>query len=95
MTKTIIAAAVLLLTASAQAADSRQQFISGNPDSDSSHGFHDGMPAAPGTVASDLDLYHGIPRGNPDLFATGLGPSPVHMRPAIYGPFGASPDLSY
>jgi hypothetical protein len=95
MTKTFIAAAALLVTASAQAADSRQQFISGNPDSDNGHGFYQGMTAAPATATSDLDRYHGIGQGNPDLYSPSLGPSPKHMRPAIYGPFGASPDLTY
>jgi len=96
MTKTIIAAAAaLLVTASVQAADSRQHFISGNPDSDNSRGYYKGMPAVPSTVGPDLDRYHGIARGNPDLFPTGLGSSPPHMRPDIYGPFGLSPDLSY
>jgi hypothetical protein len=95
MTKTLIATAAILFAASVQAADSRQQFIDGNPDSDNTRGFYNGMTAVQPGIGTDLDRYHGIADDNPDLFNVELGPSPKHERPEIYGPFGASPDLSY
>jgi len=95
MTKTILAVAALFFAASAHAADNRQQFISGNPDSDNSRHFYAGVAAMPPSVGRDLDRYQGIADGNPDLLGFHFGPSPRHMRPDIYGAFGASPDLSY
>ncbi len=93
MTKTLITAAALLLSASVQAADSRQHFVSGNPDSDNSRSFYDAMAAVPS--AGDVERYHGIARGNSDLFGVELGRSQPHMRPDIYGAFGASPELAF
>ncbi len=93
--KTIVAATVILFAASAQAADSRQQFISGNPDSDNSRDFYVGMTAVQPGIGADFDRYQGFGEGNPDLFSEGFGPSPEHQSPDIYGAFGGSPDLSY
>jgi hypothetical protein len=95
MTKTLITAAALLLFASVQAADSRQHFISGNPDSDNSRGFYSAMGAMPAARSSNVDRYHGIAHDNPDLLGFELGSSQPHMRPDIYGAFGASPELSF
>jgi hypothetical protein len=95
MTKTLITTAAILLATSVQAADSRQQFVSGNPDSDNVGQVYRGIAAAPASTGSKLDRYHGIAHRNPDLFGAVLGSSPEHTRPDIYGPFGASPDLSY
>jgi hypothetical protein len=53
----------------------------------------------PRSVGTDRDRYQGIAEGNADLFdvdlGADLGASGSHARPDIYGPFGASPDLSY
>jgi hypothetical protein len=95
MTKTIIATSAILFAATAYAADSRQRFISDNPDSDNSRDFYQGVTAVAPGVGAGLDRYQGIADGNPDLFAMDLGSSPSHERPDIYGPFGASPDLTY
>jgi opacity protein-like surface antigen len=94
-TKTLIATAALLLSASVQAADSRQQFIAGNPDSDVGSARYQGMAATAPSVGGHLDRYQGIAQGNPDLFGFSGGTAMPHMRPDIYGPFGASPDLVY
>jgi hypothetical protein len=99
MTKTLIATATLLIAVSAHAADSREQFISGNPDSDNKRAFYEDVTAMPRSVGTDRDRYQGIAEGNADLFDVDLGADPgasgSHARPDIYGPFGASPDLSY
>lgn len=96
MTKTLITAAALLLSASVQATDSRQHFISGNPDSDNSRGFYSAMDAVPAARSSNVQRYHGIARGNPDLFGFELGGSQPHVRPDIYGAFGAAnPELTF
>lgn len=95
MTKTLIATATLLFAVSAHAADSRQYFISGNPDSDNNRAFYEEVTAMPRSVGTDRDRYQGIAEGNADLFGVDLGASPAHERPDIYGPFGASPDLSF
>ena len=95
MTKTLLATATNLIATSVHAADSRQQFIDGNPDSDNSRGFYSGLTAVQPGVGSDIDRYQGIGDDNPDLFNVELGPSPRNERPEIYGAFGASPDLSY
>ena len=93
MTKTIITTAAILLAASAYAADSRQQLISGNPDSDNSRNVSQEVTAMAPGVGTDLDRYHGFADDNPDLFGIDLGMSPPHERPNVYGTFGASPDL--
>lgn len=94
--KTIIATAAILFTASAQASDSLQQFTDGNPDSDNSRHIYMDVTAMQPSVGADLDRYQGIGRGNPDLFKGSIGSSTEHQdAPDIYGPFGASPDLSY
>ena len=93
MTKTIITTAAILLAASAHAADSRQQLISGNPDSDNSRGVSQGVTAMAPGVGADLNRYHGLADDNPDLFGVNLGMSSTHQRPNVYGSFGASPDL--
>jgi hypothetical protein len=95
MTKTILASAAILFAATAHAADSRQQFISGNPDSDNSPTFYQGVTAVAPGVGADFNRYQGIAEGNSDLFAVELGTSPAHERPDIYGPLGASPDVTY
>lgn len=95
MTKTLTATATLLIAVSAHAADSREQFISGNPDSDNNRAFYEDVTAMPRSVGTDRDRYQGIAEGNADLFDVNLGASGSHERPDIYGPFGASPDLSY
>jgi hypothetical protein len=95
MTKTIFTAAAILFAAMAHAADSRQQFVSDNPDSDNSRTFYQGVTAVAPGVGADLDRYQGIADENPDLFAVDLGPSPSHQRPDIYGPLGAGPDATY
>lgn len=93
MTKTIITTAAILLAASAYAADSRQQLVSGNPDSDNSRHVSQGVTAMAPGVGADLDRYHGLAEENPDLFGIDLGMSPTHERPNVYGSFGANPDL--
>jgi hypothetical protein len=95
MTKTIISTAAILFAATAYAADSRQQFISDNPDSDNSRGFYQGVTAVAPGFGADIDRYQGLADDNPDLFAAALGTAPPHERPDIYGPLGASPDVTY
>lgn len=95
MIKTILATTAILFAASIQAADSRQEFVMGNPDSDNSHAHYQGVTAVQPGVGADLQRYQGIADDNPDLFTIDLGMSPATDRPDIYGPFGSSPDLSY
>jgi hypothetical protein len=95
MTKTLITTAAVLLSASVQAADSRQHVINGNPDSDNSRSFYDATPTMPASRSSNVERYHGIARGNPDLFGFEFGSPQPHMRPDIYGAFGASPELAF
>ncbi|MBK5969488.1 MULTISPECIES: hypothetical protein [Thiorhodovibrio] len=95
MNKILTTTAGLLLATSVQAADSLQDFISGNPDSDHRVGaFQASGPVSPGT-GNTLDRYQGVAQGNPDLLNVGEGRSPTHARPDIYGAFGGSPDLAY
>lgn len=95
MTKTLIATAAILFATSVHAADSRQQFIGGNPDSDNSRGFYSGVTAVQPAVGSNIDRYQGIADDNPDLFNVELGPSPRNQLPETYGSIGANPDLNY
>jgi hypothetical protein len=95
MTKTILVVAAVLFAASAQAADSRQQFVMGNPDSDNSRMHYQGVTAIQPGVGADFDRYQGFGGANPDLFAVDVGTSTPDELPDIYGPFGGSPDLSY
>lgn len=95
ITKTLIAAAALTAAFSAQAADSRQQFVAGNPDSDAGGMPYHGAQAVQPSIDAGLSRYQGIDNGNRDLFGVSLGGSADHQRPNIYGPFGASPDLTF
>ncbi|MGB5735285.1 MAG: hypothetical protein WBM40_12680 [Thiohalocapsa sp.] len=95
MTKIILATTAILFAASIQAADSRQAFVMGNPDSDNSGAHYQGVTAVQPGVGADLNRYQGVADDNPDLFAVDLGMSPATDLPDIYGPFGNSPDLSY
>jgi hypothetical protein len=90
-----ITAAALLFAASAQATDSYPAFVDGNPDSDNRRAAYIGVTAAAPSVGADLDRYHAIDDGNPDLFSVELGSSTQSEDPNIYGTFGSSPDLSY
>jgi hypothetical protein len=99
MTKFLPIAAAALLATGAQAADSYRQFTAGNPDIGSSRTGYEGVTAVQPGIGADVDRYHGIGDGNPDLFAIELEGVDTDAdrseRPDIYGPFGASPDLSY
>lgn len=98
-TKIAIAAAALMLSAGAYASDSYRQFTVGNPDSSNDRGGYQGVAAVQPSVGADIDRYHAIGNGNPDLFSVDLGTSASNTGggelPEIYGPFGLSPDLSY
>ena len=95
MTKTVLATGAFLFATSIQAADSRQQFVMDNPDTDNSRGFYQGVTAVQPGVGADLDRYQGVADDNPDLFAVDLGTSPPNELPDIYGSFGGNPDVSY
>lgn len=98
-TKIAIAAAALMVSAGAYASDSYRQFTAGNPDSSNDRSGYQGVAAVQPSVGADIDRYHGIGDGNPDLFSVDLGggrpAAGSGELPEIYGPFGRSPDLSY
>lgn len=95
MTKLILTTAAVLFTVSAQAADSYQQFIQNNPDSDNSRARYTGVQAQPPGVGADINRYQGLGEGNPDLFEMDLGRSPKSETPDIYGAAEGNPDLSF
>jgi len=95
MTKLILTTAALLFTVSAHAADSYQQFIQDNPDSDNSRAVYTGVQAQPPGVGADINRYQGVGTGNPDLFEIDLGRSPKSQTPEIYGSAEGNPDLSF
>ncbi len=75
----------MLFAATVQAADSRQHFIHGNPDSDNSRRLYMDVTAVQPGVGADISRYQGIADGNPDLnanrdlFSVDLGTSPKHQ----------------
>lgn len=96
MTKTILATAAFLFATSIQAADSRQHFVMGNPDSDNGRGFYRGVMAIQPGVGTDLDRYQGIADGNADLFNVMLdGQRSRHESPRIYAGAEGNPDLTF
>lgn len=96
MTKIILATAALLFAASIQAADSRQQFVMDNPDSDNSRGFYQGVTAVQPGVGADLDRYQGVADDNADLFNVMLeGQNSSHKTPEIYSGAQGNPDLAF
>ena len=96
MTKTILATAAFLFTTSIQAADSRQQFVMDNPDTDNSRSFYRGVTAMQPGVGVDLDRYQGFADRNPDLFNVRLdGQCSSHETPQIYAGADGNPDLAF
>jgi hypothetical protein len=95
MTKLILTTAAVLFTVSAHAADSYQQFVQGNPDSDNTRAHYTGVQAQPPGVGADISRYQGFGEGNPDLFEIELGRSPKSQSPEIYGAAEGNPDLSF
>ena len=96
MAKTILATAAFLFATSIQAADSRQQFVMDNPDTDNSRGFYQGVTAIQSGVGAALDRYQGVADGNADLFNVMLdGQSSSHETPQIYAGAEGNPDLAF
>lgn len=99
-TTTIIASAALLLASGVHAGSAYDEFTAGNPEFSGGRLGYQGVAAVQPSVGADINRYQGIGDGNPDLFSVDLDAAELtgndnRPRPDIYGPFGASPDLSY
>ena len=96
MKRLLIVIASSVFAAGVSATDWYDDFTDGNSDASNQRLSAADFAAVQPSVGDSVSRYHGLARGNPDLFNTGRGGSgSAGKDPHIYGGISGNPDLEF